>query len=118
VTRTALLILLCGTVAASAAELDGKWKLVYITENGLHRESTLEVKEEGGKLSGKLSSERGTAVIDTGAVNRDQISFSLLRKGNGDEIRVEYTGRIEDGVLKLTLRYGKREPVTVVGRRM
>jgi hypothetical protein len=115
--RTALLILLC-VDAARAADIDGKWKLVYITENGLHRESLLEVKEEGGKLSGKVSSDRGTALVDTGAVNRDQVSFSLLRKGNGDEIRVEYTGRLEDGVLKLTMRYGKREPVAVVGRRM
>jgi hypothetical protein len=115
--RTALLLVFC-VGAARAADIDGKWKLLYITENGLHRESTLEVKEDGGKLSGKVSSERGTALIDTGAVNQNQISFSLLRKGNGDEIRVEYTGRIEDGVLKLTMRYGKREPVAIVGRRM
>ena len=113
----ALLVVLCGA-AAPAADIDGKWKLSYTTENGLHRESILEVKEEGGKLAGKVSSDRGTALLETGAVNQDQISFSLLRKGNGDEIRVEYTGKIEDGVLKLTMRYGKRELVTVVGRRM
>jgi hypothetical protein len=117
VIRTALLFLLCGT-AAWAADIDGKWKLVYTTGNGLQREAILEVKTADGKLDGKVSSDRGTAVIESGAVNGDEISFSLLRKGNGDEIKVEFTGKIEDGVLKLNMQYGKREAVAVIGRRI
>jgi hypothetical protein len=115
--RRALLFLLCGA-AAWAADIDGEWKLVYTTGNGLQREAILEVKTEDGKLGGKVSSDRGTALIESGAVNRDEISFSLLRKGNGDEIKVEFTGKIEDGVLKLNMQFGKREPIAVVGRRI
>ena len=112
-----LLILLCGA-AGWAADIDGKWKLIYTTGNGLQREAILEVKMEGGKLAGKVSSDRGAALIDAGEVNQDEISFSLLRKGNGDEIKVEYTGKIEDGMLKLTMQFGKRQPVAVLGRRI
>jgi len=115
--RKALLILLFSTVAWSA-DIDGKWKLLYTTAGGLQRESILEVKADGGKLSGKVSSNRGTAAIETGAVNQDEVSFTLLRKGNGDEIKVEFRGKIQDGILKLTMQYGKREPVAVLGRRI
>ena len=112
-----LLLLLCGA-AAWASDIDGKWKLVYTTANGLERESILEVTADGGKLGGKVTSERGAALIEHGTVNGHEIRFSLLRKGNGDEINVEYTGKIEDGMLKLTMQFGKREPVPVLGRRL
>ena len=115
--RQALFILLLGT-AACAADIDGKWKLIYTTGNGLQREAILEVKAEDGKLGGKVSSDRGTAPIEAGAINLDEISFNLVRKGNGDEIKVEFRGKIEDGVLKLTMQFGKREPVVVLGRRI
>jgi hypothetical protein len=113
----ALLLLGCGA-GVWAADVTGKWKLVYVTANGLQREAMLELKTEENKLVGSLSSERGTARIDAGTVKQDEISFSLLRKSNGDEIEVEYKGKIEDGVLKLTMRFRNREWVAVTGRRM
>jgi hypothetical protein len=113
-----VLLVLLYVATAWAADIDGEWKLTYTTTNGKQRESILDVKADGGRLTGKITSDRGTAIIDEGTIDRDQIAFSLLRKGNGDEIRVEYKGRIENGVLKLSMHFGKREPVTVLGRRL
>ena len=60
-------ILLCAAVAA-AADVSGTWKLVYTTENGLNREAILDLKVEGDKLAGSVSSERGTARIESGKI--------------------------------------------------
>jgi hypothetical protein len=109
--------LLLATLAASAADVAGTWKLAYTTENGLTREATLDLKLEGDRLSGVLASDRGKAQIETGKVNGDEISFSLLRRGNGDEITVNFSGKVEGATMKLKMQYGQRQPVDVVARR-
>lgn len=113
-----LAVLLLGVVAASAADVDGKWRLTYATGNSLVRNAVLELKTVEGKLSGSLTSERGSARIETGGVQADEIWFNLLRKGNGDEIEVVFRGRIDKGVLHLKMQYAKHDPVTVEGRRI
>ena len=112
-----LLLLFCA-VAASAADLDGRWQLTCTTANGLVRSSVLELKTAEGTLSGSLTSERGSARIENGTAAGDEISFHLLRKGNGDEIDVVYKGRMKEGVLELEMQYGKRKPLPVHGKRL
>jgi hypothetical protein len=109
--------LLLATFAASGADIRGLWKLTYTTENDLIREATLDLKVEGDHLSGTLASDRGKALLETGKVSGDEISFSLLRKGNGDEITVNFSGKVEGGTMKLKMQYGQHQPVDVTGRR-
>ena len=106
-------ILLCASLAASAADVSGVWKLAYTTENGLRRESKLELKVDGDNLSGTVSSERGRAQIEAGKVRGDEIGFDLVRNSNNDEITVHFTGKIQGDMMKLTMQYGKRAPVVV-----
>jgi hypothetical protein len=108
---------LFATLAASAAGIAGTWKLSYTTENGLTREATLELTLEGDRLSGTLASDRGKALIETGRVSGDDVSFSLLRLGNGDEITVNFWGKVEGATMKLKMQYGLRQPVDVAARR-
>ena len=81
------------TLASSAADITGMWKLAYTTENGLTREAALDLKLEGDHLSGTLVSDRGKAQVETVKVSGDDASFSLLRPGNGDEITVTFGAR-------------------------
>jgi hypothetical protein len=111
-------VLLFASLAAQAADIAGSWKLSFVTENGLTREATLDLKLEGDRLSGTLASDRGTARIEDGKVSGDDVSFSLLRKGNGDEIRVTYQGKVEGGTMKLKMQYGRWEPVGIVAKRI
>jgi hypothetical protein len=113
----AALALLFATLA-SAADIAGTWRLTYTTENGLTREATLDLKQEGDRVSGALASDRGKAQIETGKLSGDEISFSLLRLGNGDEIRVNFWGKVEGATMKLKMQYGGRQPVDVAARRM
>ena len=69
-------------------------------------------------LSGTLASDRGKAQIETGKVSGDEISFSLLRRGNGDEITVNFSGKVEGATMKLKMQYGRRQPVDVEARRV
>ena len=105
------------TLASSAAAITGMWKLAYTTENGLTREATLDLKLEGDRLSGTLVSDRGTAQVETGKVCGEDVSFSLLRLGNGDEITVNFWGKVEGATMKLKMQYGRRQPVDVLARR-
>jgi hypothetical protein len=114
----ALALVLMFASLAHAADIAGPWKLTFTTENGLTREATLDLKVDGDHLSGTLASDRGTARIEEGKVSGNEVSFSLLRRGNGDEISVTYRGKIEDATMKLTMQYGRREPVAVVARRI
>ena len=107
-------ILLYASLAASAAEVSGVWNLAYTTENGLRRQSKLDLKVDGDNLSGTLSSERGRAQIEAGKVSGDKIGFDLIRNSNNDEITVHFKGRIQGGVMKLTMQYGKRPAIAVI----
>jgi len=108
---------LCCSLTASAADVGGIWKLAYTTENGLKRESMLDLKVEGNQLSGVLSSERGKAPISNGKLSGDEIAFDLVRDARYDVITVHYKGRIEGSSMKLTMQYGKRDPVPVTGKK-
>jgi hypothetical protein len=109
--------LLFATLSASAADIAGLWKLSYTTENGLLREATLDLKLEGDRLSGVLASDRGKAQIEAGKVSGGEVSFSLLRLGNGDEITVKFWGRVEGATMNLKMQYGSRQPVDIAARR-
>jgi hypothetical protein len=110
-------VLLCSSLAASAADAGGIWTLVCTTENGFKRESKLDLKVEGDSLSGTVSSERGKAPIANGKISGDEIAFDLIRDARYDVITVHYKGRIEGGEMKLTIQYGKRDPVAVTGKK-
>jgi len=111
------LLLLSASLAAFAADVAGAWKLSYTTENGLQREALLDLKVDGDSLTGTVSSSRGSAQIEDGKIRGNEISFQLVRKGNGDEIAVRYRGRIEAGTMKLKMQFGRREAVAVTAKR-
>jgi hypothetical protein len=64
-----------------------------------------------------VSSERGRAPIANGKISGDEIAFDLIRDARYDMITVHYKGRIEGGAMKLTMQYGKRDPVAVTGKK-
>jgi hypothetical protein len=104
-------------VAASGAEVAGLWKASYTPPDGHHHESTLDLQVAGDKITGKISSKRGSVPITEGKVNGNAITFTVNRKGNGDDISVTFTGTVENDTMKLKMQYGERQPVSVVAKR-
>lgn len=115
--KLAASILLFGSLAARGADPSGTWDLAYKTANGLLRESKLELKANGDGLEGTLSSDRGTAKIQSGKITGDEITFDLVRNSNNDEITVHFKGQIDGEAIRLTMQYGTREPVVITGRK-
>lgn len=115
--KLAASILLFGALAAQGADPAGVWDLVYTTANGMKRESKLELKAQGDRLEGTLSSDRGTARISSGKITGDEIAFDLVRNSNNDEITVHFKGRIDGSTIRLTMQYGARVSVVITGRK-
>ena len=103
--------------SAAPTDISGNWKLRYQTPNGKEREASLDLKQEGGKLSGTLTSERGTAPITDGSMEGSRISLALLRKGNGIEVTVTCKGTLRDGTLHLQIEFPGGAPVNATATR-
>jgi len=95
-------------LAALAAEVAGKWKAEFTTPDGQTRSSLFTFKVEGDKLTGTVSSPRGDAPIQEGKVSGDEISFVVVREFGGNEVRINYKGKVSGNELKLTVDFGER----------
>jgi azurin len=74
-TTLALLTLALALAApAVAADISGKWTAQFDTQIGVQK-YTYEFKVEGGKLTGKATSETASSEISEGKVSGDDVSF-------------------------------------------
>ncbi|MCX7602691.1 MAG: hypothetical protein N2036_01305 [Bryobacteraceae bacterium] len=85
-----------GTRAGAAASLAGKWNVVARDAEGNEIRSTLELKVDGGRLTGVITTESGdSAPLVDGKVEGSAFSFRIY-VGDGN---IEVKGRAENGRL-------------------
>jgi hypothetical protein len=116
----ALVLVLAGAAAASPAaqqDVAGAWAMSYTTREGVKMASTLTLKLEGDKLTGTISSPRGSVPLDEVSVKGDEIAFAVVRVGFGDRIRIDYTGKVKGDTMTLKMKAGAREPLDVTAKR-
>jgi hypothetical protein len=113
----ALSVLAAASAPARRADVAGEWTMTYTTKEGVKLESTLTLKMDGDKLTGTVSSGRGSVALNEVAVKGDEISFAIVRVGFGDSIRIEYTGTVAGDTMKLKMKAGAREPLDVTAKR-
>jgi hypothetical protein len=114
------LVLLWAAAAGSLgarADVAGAWNMAYTTRAGVKMASTLTLKMEGDKLTGTISSPRGTIALDEVSVTGDAIAFAIIRVGFGDKIRIDYTGKVKGDTMTLTMKAGAREPIQIAAKR-
>ena len=116
--RRAWWVLMLCAAAAPAADVSGTWQLSYVRENGKTHVSTLALKMNGDQLSGTLSSPLGTAPVTTGKLTGNDITFTLDRRAQYDDIPVTYTGKVEGDTMTLEMQYSGRPAVKITGKRM
>jgi hypothetical protein len=95
-------------VAAFAADPTGVWKAEYTTPNGAQRTSTFHLKADGEKLTGKVVSQMGESEIKEGSVKGDDVSFSVVRNFNGNEVTMKYTGKVSADSIQMQVSFGDR----------
>jgi hypothetical protein len=100
------LLLLAGVVFAGP--IDGKW----VAERKMERDGqamtivqTFELKEEGGKVTGKLSMKFGemeppASEIKDGKLDGNKFSFSTTISTPNGDMKTNYSGTVEGAVMK------------------
>lgn len=102
-------LLLVVALAASAADVNGKW--VYEQQGrggGNPVQVTITLKADGATLTGNVSRPgRDGNVMDTpitnGAVNGDNVSFKTESNFGGNTMTTEYSGTVTGGEMKLKI---------------
>ena len=104
----AVAFLALGAVSALAADFNGKWTATVETPRGTQT-VTFDLKVDGAKLTGTVTSPRGAADISDGKVDGDSLSFDQVMNFNGNEFKLSYTGKA-DGAdsIKFTRQAGDR----------
>lgn len=111
-----------GAVAWGAeVSVAGKWKAEFDTQIGMQK-YTYEFKVDGDKLTGKAIGERemGTNEVEIteGKINKDEISFVEPLNFDGNELRIEYKGKVSGDEIKFSRNVGDVATETFVAKRV
>ena len=107
---------------AHAADISGKWQSEFDTQIGVQK-YVYTFKVEGENLTGTASSDRngekGTVAIQKGTVTKDRIYFVEPLNFDGQEVSIEYTGKMTgDNEIKFTRKVGDFATEEVVAKRV
>lgn len=84
---------LTGVLTAQAADVTGRWTAQVETPRGVQH-ITLDLKVDGDKLRGTITTERGFTTLTDCALDNDALTFTQLLNYGGNEFRVEYKGEL------------------------
>lgn len=88
-----LLALFVFTMPSLAQSVDGVWEGEVQGRNGMQA-VTFNLKADGAKLTGKVSTRRGDVDIEDGKIDGDQISFKTTLSFGGNTATMVYTGKV------------------------
>ena len=98
-----LVLLAAFALTASAADVAGTWKATTDTPNGTF-ESTFVFKVDGAKLTGTTSSQMmAETALSDGKIDGDNLTFSVNANFNGDEVKLNYKGKVTGNEMKITI---------------
>jgi hypothetical protein len=97
-----LIVLIAFIASASiAADISGRWS----GKVGDNIEIVLDIKTEGKKLLGSVSTASGSMLIVDGKVSGDSFSFTVIADGKSNP----YKGKVEGENMSLTVTYQEKE---------
>jgi uncharacterized protein (DUF2141 family) len=97
-----LTLLALSVMAASAADITGKWVAQMPGRDGGTQETTFVFKMEGGKLTGSMTTGQRETAITEGQVTGDAISFVVVQSRGGTDMKNIYKGTVSGTEMKLT----------------
>ena len=81
-------------VSSHAADISGKWISEFESQVGKQK-YTYDLKVAGDKVTGQaISDQRGPVEIKEGKIAGDEVSFVENATIQGNEIRIEYKGKV------------------------
>ncbi len=95
---------------ALAAGVDGKWVGQIPGRDGAMQETVINLKAEGDKLTGTVTSPRGDAAISDGTIKGDDVAFKVVREFNGNKFTMAYKGKLAGDEIKFTRSFEGEGP--------
>src|SRR5579864_824540 len=94
--RTLVISALLGifALAASAADVTGKWVAQIPGRGGNPTETTITLKQTGDDITGTVNGGRGDQAISEGKAMGDNITFVVAFEAGGNQIKQTYTGTV------------------------
>ena len=102
--------------AAAAVDLTGKWN-VTLTAGPQSIEMTLDIKQEGGNLSGSLSSMIGSGSVTGGKVSGENVQMDILLETQGQKLPIKFEGKAGTNQIEGTLGGSGLPPLPLKGTR-
>lgn len=102
--------------AAVAADLNGKWQAQVPGRNGT-RDTTFDLKNEGGKLTGTMSVEGQSAPIADGKVTGEMVSFTVAMDRGGNTIKYTFFGKVSGDEIQFKREGGQGQPREFTAKR-
>jgi len=91
------------TLCAWAGDVAGTWKGSLETPNGTV-DNTFVFKVDGSKLTGTMDNTHvGHSDISEGKVDGENLSFVVVASINGNEMRINFKGKMSGEEIKLTI---------------
>ncbi len=87
----------------SAADVNGKWLAEFSTPDGQTRQNTFTFQASGETLTGTVATTRGENKIEEGKIVGDDISFSVTRNFNGNDMKFVYKGKVAGDEIKFNV---------------
>jgi len=115
----------CALAFAGAARAQdsvaGKWHGEFDSQVG-HQSYTYDFKVDGTNLTGRVTGIRDNGTNDVaiteGKINQDEISFVEALKFDDNDIRIEYTGKVNGDEIKLHRKVGDFAEEDLVAKRV
>jgi hypothetical protein len=97
----ALVVLGCmAATALAAADATGTWKWKFTTQNGQDIDLSAILKQDGEKLTGKITRGDQSTDISDGTFKNDEVAFTVVRERNGQKVTSKYKGKVEGDSIK------------------
>ena len=98
-----------GMAAADDPNPTGTWKW-SIDRNGTKIETTLTLKLDGDKLTGKIAGRDGkdTDIEEASWTKEGEVKFSVTRERNGNKTTTKYSGKVSGDTITGTAATGDR----------
>jgi len=109
-----------GTVRAGES-VAGKWNAQFDSQIGVQK-YTYDFKVDGTNLTGRAIGIRDNGTNDVaiteGKINQDEISFVEALRFDDNDIRIEYTGKVNGDEIKLHRKVGDFAEEDLVAKRV
>lgn len=102
-------------VHAADVDVTGKWTMAVETQAG-SGSPIFELKQEGASVTGTYTGQLGTAPV-TGTVSGDDVVLNYVVSGQGMELKVTYSGKVEGDTISGKVAMGELGDGTFTGKK-